>query len=243
MKENPFEQKQYWTDPYRRQQETRVVSHVDQDGIILKQSIFFPEGGGQPGDTGTLTIGEYTVDVIATEERSDGTVVVRISAPVDRLPVGSSVVQRIDWERRYRHMRLHTALHLLTIVIPFPVTGGQISADKGRLDFNMPTPPESKAQIEDEINGLVRRRLEIAGEWIASDVFAGTSGLVKTQMAQPPIIGGKVRLVRIGSLEQTVDLQPCGGTHVSCSGEVETVRVSKIENKGRSNRRVTISVA
>jgi misacylated tRNA(Ala) deacylase len=154
-------------------------------------------------------------------------------------PVGAPVHLVLDWTRRHRHMRVHTALHLLSVVIPLPVTGGQIGVDRGRLDFDMPDPPGDMAAVEAALNRLIDRDLAVTQEWITDAELAANPGLVKTMSVHPPVGQGRVRLVRIGQ----IDLQPCGGTHVARTGEIGRVEMGKIEKKGRVNRRVTISLA
>ena len=149
----------------------------------------------------------------------------------------------LDWDQRYLHMRMHTALHLLTVAIPLPVTGGQIGASKSRLDFVMPEPPEDKAAVETALNDLIAQDLPVTQEWITEAELDAQPDLVKTMSVQPPRGAGRIRLVRIGEGPATVDLQPCGGTHVARTGEIGQVAIGKIENKGKQNRRVNISLA
>ena len=151
--------------------------------------------------------------------------------------------QHLDWDLRHRHMRMHTALHLLTVAIPLPVTGGQIGAEKSRLDFVMPEPPEDKAPIEEALNALIAQDLPVSAEWISEADLDARPDLVKTLSVQPPRGAGRIRLVRIGEGAATVDLQPCGGTHVARTGEIGRVQIGKIENKGKQNRRVNISLS
>jgi misacylated tRNA(Ala) deacylase len=158
-------------------------------------------------------------------------------------PVGAEVTQRLDWDRRFAHMRVHTALHLLSVVIPLPVTGGSIAADKGRLDFDMPHPPEDLEEIEAEVNALVARDLPVTEDWITDAELAANPGLVKTMSVMPPTGAGRVRLIRIGRDADQVDLQPCGGTHVARTAEIGPLRLGKIEKKGRQNRRVSLHLA
>lgn len=242
--ENPFKHKRFWTDTSCLEYETRVLRHAGEDGIVLEECIFYPGGGGQPCDTGCLTATGRRIDVISAEEEPGGEVVLRMPGQMtDQFPVGSSVKQYLDRDKRHRHMRIHTALHLLTVVLPFPVTGGQVSPDKGRLDFKMPALPGEKDEIEARLNALVSSALPVVSEWITADAFERNIGLVKTQMVQPPILSGMVRLVRIGTSEEPVDLQACGGTHVEYTSDVGAIRIAKIENKGRDNRRVSITVS
>ena len=154
--------------------------------------------------------------------------------------VGENVVQTLDWERRLRHMRVHTGLHLLSVVIPLAVTGGAITAEKGRLDFDMPEAPEDKEAITQALNELIQRDLPISEDWITDAELDANPGLVKTMSVSPPKGAGRVRLIRIGEGTEQVDLQPCGGTHVRNTGEIGEVRIGKIEKKGARNRRVNM---
>ena len=157
--------------------------------------------------------------------------------------VGASVQQELNWDRRFRHMRIHTALHLLSVVIPLPVTGGAITAEKGRLDFNMPDAIEDKQALQDRLNELVVKDLPVKGVWITDEELAANPGLVKTMAVKPPAGTGRVRLVRIGKAEEQIDLQPCGGTHVASTGEIGKLVIGKVEKKGRLNRRVNLTVS
>lgn len=209
-------------------------------GVILDQSVFYPNGGGQPGDIGRLTWAGGGMDVLNTI-KGEGETIVLITVPGSELPpVGQDVTQHLNWDQRYRHMRMHSALHLLSVVIPLPVTGGQIGAQKGRLDFDMPNPPEDKAAIETALNALIARDLVISEDWITDADLEANPGLVKTMSVSPPRGAGRVRLVRIGQGADQIDLQPCGGTHVARTGEIGVVRLGKIEKKSRQNRRVAI---
>jgi misacylated tRNA(Ala) deacylase len=158
-------------------------------------------------------------------------------------PVGAEVIQRLDWDRRFAHMRVHTALHLLSVVIPLPVTGGSIAADKGRLDFDMPHPPEDLAEIEAELNALIARDLPVTEDWITDAELAANPGLVKTMSVMPPTGAGPRAADPDRQGADQVDLQPCGGTHVARTGEIGPVRLGKIEKKGRQNRRVSLHLA
>lgn len=219
-----------------------IVESCSPDGIVLDRTIFYPTGGGQPGDRGMLSWSGSTA-VITDTRKGEGESIVLVPAPGAPMPkVGSTVTQVIDWDVRSRHMRMHTALHLLTVVIPLPVTGGQIGAEKSRLDFVMPEPPEDKGALEDALNALIARDLPVSAEWITEEELDAQPDLVKTMSVQPPRGAGRIRLVRIGQGDGTVDLQPCGGTHVARTGEIGRVAIGKIENKGKQNRRVNISL-
>ena len=229
-------------DAYLRDAVGVVTAHTEEGGIILDQSIFYPTSGGQPGDSGSLRWEGGEIE-IATTIKGDGDDIVLLSAEPAGLPsIGTEVKQSRDWERRYRHMKVHTALHLLSVVIPLPVTGGSISTEKGRLDFDMPSAPENKDVLNDTLNRLIACNFAVTDEWITEAQLDAQPSLVKTMSVQPPRGAGRIRLVRIGEGENTADLQPCGGTHVYNTGEVGPVRIGKIEKKGRQNRRVHLFV-
>ena len=232
----------YRTDPYARDLGAQVLGHTEEGGVILDQSLFYPTGGGQPGDSGWIDWDGVTLPVATTVKGSDGASVLVPAEPAQLPPVGAHVLQRLDWERRHKHMRVHTALHLLSVVIPLPVTGGSISAGRGRLDFMMPEPPEDKTAIEEALNQLIDRDLVVGEDWITEEELDANPGLVKTMSVQPPRGNGRVRLVWIGEGDDQVDLQPCGGTHVARTGEIGRVLIGKIENKGKQNRRVNIAL-
>lgn len=227
-------------DAYLRDLSARVTSITEEGGIVLDRTIFYPTGGGQPGDSGHLEWDNGRIE-IATAIKGQGEDVILVPAEPSRLPaVGTTLRQFITWERRHRHMRVHTALHLLSVVIPLPVTGGQIGADKGRLDFLMPEPPENKDELEETLNKLIACDFMVSEEWITEDELDTKPDLVKTMSVKPPRGAGRIRLVRIGQGENTADLQPCGGTHVAWTSEIGRVQIGKIESKGKQNRRVNL---
>ena len=226
-------------DAYLREAPATVTAHTPEGALIPDASLFSATGGGQPGDHGTLSWEGGTCAIIDAVKGEAGAIVL-IPAPEARLPpVGAEVVQEIDWDRRLAHMRIHTALHLLSVVIPLPVTGGAIGEGKGRLDFAMESPPEDKLALEQALNALVAQDHPVTESWITDADLAANPGLVKTMSVRPPTGAGRVRLVRIGG-ETQIDLQPCGGTHVARTAEIGALRIGKIEKKGKINRRVTI---
>ena len=227
-------------DAYLREAEGRVLAHTAEGGIILDQTVFYATGGGQPGDSGTLIWDGGRIAIATTLKAKGGQIALVPAEPLALPPVGVMVRQVLDWDRRYRHMRVHTALHLLSVVIPMPVTGGQIGAEKGRLDFDMPDPPDPAASLERSLNSLIDRDLPVRDEWISDAELLANPGLVKTLSVMPPIGLGRVRLIRIGQGAAQIDLQPCGGTHVARTGEIGRVEIGKIEKKGRQNRRVSL---
>ena len=219
-------------DSTMRSCEASVVA-VDGTHVTLDQTVFYPAGGGQPGDTGMLG----AANVLDTIKGDNETIVHVCEGTLPN--VGDSVTATLDWDRRYTMMRMHTALHLLSVVIPLPVTGGSIGAEKSRLDFDMPDAPEDKQAIEDALNAMIADDHPVTTEWITDAELEANPGLVKTMSVQPPKGQGRVRLVRIGG----VDLQPCGGTHVTSTAEIGKVRLGKIEKKGKQNRRVSLLFA
>lgn len=230
-------------DAYLRDATARVLYLTEEGGIVLDRTVFYATGGGQPGDSGWLEWPGGRME-IATAIKGPGSDVILVPAePVPLPPVAAEVVQHLHWDRRHRHMRVHTALHLLSVVIALPVTGGQISAEKGRLDFDMPDAPSDMAALEARLNALVDADLPVTEDWITDAELAANPGLVKTMSVMPPMGQGRVRLVRIGQGAAQIDLQPCGGTHVARTGEIGRLVVGKVEKKGKVNRRVSILLA
>jgi misacylated tRNA(Ala) deacylase len=227
-------------DAYLTTCTARVLAHTPEGGIVVDRTVFYPTGGGQPGDSGWLIWSGGTLEVATATKVEGGGVALVLAEPVALPPVGATVEQRLDWDRRYLMMRCHTALHLLSVVIPLPVTGGQIGAGKGRLDFDMPEAPLDLNPLENALNRLIERDFPVTDSWITDAELAAIPGLVKTLSVAPPTGQGRVRLVRIGTTDEQIDLQPCGGTHVARSAEVGRVEIVKVEKKGRQNRRVSI---
>ena len=225
-------------DAYLKECEAAVEAINDKGGIVLDQTVFYPTGGGQPGDSGVLITGDGAeIAIITTVKGDDDENVVHVPAEGSALPVpGDTVMARIDWDRRYKHMRMHTGLHLMCAVVPYGVTGGKIGAEKSSLDFDIGDATLDKEMIADGINKLVAEDRSVGARWITDEELSNNPDLVRTMSVSPPSGSGKVRLLEITD----VDLQPCGGTHLARTGEVGRVRVSKIENKGKRNRRVNI---
>ncbi len=216
-----------------------TVTGIDAAGIRLDRTVFYPMGGGQPGDVGVLKLADgQTIEIADTVKGANHEDVVHVPKAGSALPqIGDKVHAEIDWDRRYRLMRMHTCLHLLSAVIKGDVTGGQVGDGKGRLDFNLPDQSLDKDFITREINRLVSEDHEVQQRWITDAELAAQPELVRTMSVKPPSGSGKVRLLNIVD----VDLQPCGGTHVARTGEVGAVEVTKIENKGKMNRRVNLA--
>ncbi len=224
-------------DAYARSCEATVL-HSDERGVILDRTVFYAEGGGQPGDTGQLGLTDgSTVEVIGTYKDRDGRGILHVLAEgAAAPPPGTALTATIDWERRYKHMRMHSCLHLLCSLIEGGVTGGSIAVNKSRLDFDLQDVSLDKEQISADLNRLVEENHPLSARWISDEEMAQQQELVRTMSVKPPSGQGRVRLMEV----EGVDLQPCGGTHVGSSGEIGAVRVSKIENKGKHNRRVNI---
>jgi misacylated tRNA(Ala) deacylase len=234
--------KLFQDDPSLRSTAAKVIAAAP-EGIELDRTVFYPRGGGQPGDTGMLRWdgGETP---IADTVKGEGETVLHIPASGAPLPPpGATVQAEIDWDRRHRLMRMHTAMHLLCSVIKgAAVTGGSVGADRSRLDFDLPSPPAKEA-VEAELNALIAADHPVRIEWVDEAVLDTNPDLVRTMSVQPPRGAGRLRLMRIGAEETPVDLQPCGGTHVARTGEIGRITVVKIENKGKQNRRIIIAPA
>ena len=227
-------------DAYLKTAQARVVAVHDR-GIELDRTIFYPLGGGQPGDAGALVrdSGER-IAIVDTRKGETPDGVVHVPAPsMPRPEPGERLALEIDWPRRYALMRLHTALHVMSCVVVASVTGGNIAADKARLDFDIDMSLLDAGRIESGTNELISRGVETATEWITDDELTAQPELVKTMSVQPPRGAGRIRLVRIPG----IDLQPCGGTHVRNIAEIGGIRVLRIRNEGRHNRRVEIALA
>jgi len=231
-------------DAYQAECQAVVTEINNRGGVILDHTVFYPTGGGQPGDSGALVWdgGEMPVSVAVKGDAPDQVVHVP-GEGAEQPSVGTIVTARLDWERRLRHMRVHSGLHLLSVVIPLPVTGGSISAEKGRLDFDMPEALEDKEAIDRALNALIEQDHPISDEWITDAELEASPEMVKTMSVKPPTGQGHVRLVRIGGdPDAPVDLQPCGGTHVRSTALIGRVRLGKVEKKGKQNRRVSMLI-
>ena len=224
--------------PYERENEARI-QRVDERGILLDRSVFYPRGGGQAGDAGRLELAGGRSIEIADTVKGEGGDILHVPAPGQALPaVGEPVVARIDWDRRHRHMRFHTATHLLCAIVPHPTNGCSITSGYARLDFDM-VEPLDKAHLEAELARLVAEAHEIRTVWITDEELDAKPDLVRTMSVKPPRGVGRVRLLEIDG----VDLQPCGGTHVANTREIGSIKVVKIEKKSARTRRVVLEFA
>ncbi|HKS89632.1 MAG TPA: alanyl-tRNA editing protein, partial [Stellaceae bacterium] len=231
-------------DAYARACRARVVT-ADADGIRLDRTVFYPTGGGQPGDTGVLRLASgETIAIVDTRKGAAPDEIVHVPAAGAPLPApGTGVSAEIDWDRRHRLMRMHTCLHLLCAVVPGAVTGGQVADGRGRLDFDVPGANLDKEAIAERLNALIAAGHEVVARWIGDDELAAHPELVRTMSVKPPSGAGRVRLMQIGGPDGLVDLQPCGGTHIRNTAEIGPIAIGKIESKGRQNRRINLAFA
>lgn len=228
-------------DSYLRDCEATVLA-VSDHGLVLDRTVFYASSGGQPGDRGVLTTragGPIAVETAIFTDPAKSEIAHVLPADAERPRPGERVAAAIDWETRYRRMRMHTALHLLSAVLPFPVTGGSVGDAEGRLDFDIPEAGLDKDEITQRLADMIASDAPVTARWIADAELAANPTLVKTMSVKPPMGTGRVRLIEI----EGFDLQPCGGTHVRRTGEIGAVRVTQIEKKGKLNRRVRIAFA
>jgi misacylated tRNA(Ala) deacylase len=217
------------------------ITQADERGVRLDRTVFYPTGGGQPGDVGALRLSSgQPIAIVDTVKGPLPDEVIHVPLPGSLLPKpGAELVAEIDWDRRYRLMRMHTCLHLLCSIVPGAVTGGQVSDGKGRLDFDVPGSSLDKEAIASRLNALIAEGRPVGPRWITDEELAAQPELVRTMSVKPPSGTGRVRLMEIAG----VDLQPCGGTHVHNTAEIGPITVTKIENKGKQNRRVILAFA
>lgn len=225
-------------DAYLKEAQATVTA-LDERGVRLDRSIFYPTGGGQPGDTGVLRWDSGEAKIVDSVKADGGDVLHVLAPDAPRPALGTTVHSALDWERRYLHMRMHTAMHVMSSLIKGNVTGGQVGADKSRLDFNLEGDVPSKEWVTEEINKLIALNRPVTPQWITDEELASRPELVKTMSVRPPVGAGRVRLLSI----EGIDLQACGGTHVARTGEIGRVECTKIENKGKMNRRFIIALA
>ena len=226
-------------DAYRTETDAVVLSSEPR-GIALDRTVFYAQGGGQSGDQGIILLEDGTaIPIVNTVYDADRSTILHVPADGAALPrPARRVIARIDWELRLKRMRAHTALHLLSVVAPYPVTGGSVGDGEGRLDFDSGETALDKAEIERRLNELIARDAAVSHRWIADAELEANPGLIKTMSVKPPMGTGRVRLIAIEGL----DLQPCGGTHVKRTGEIGLASVTGIEKKGKINRRVRIAL-
>ena len=223
---------------YSKTADAKVFRVMD-EGVILDRTIFYPEGGGQPGDIGSIRLEGGLDLIVANTVKTPNGILHIVDAKKSEMVIGQSVTMDIDWERRLRHMRMHTALHLLCSQVEGAVTGGAIGAQKSRLDFNIPGERPEKEELEQKMNSLIARDHKVSISWISEEELKANPDLVRTMSVRPPMGTGSIRMIRIGD---NIDFQPCGGTHVKSTLEIGYIKIGKIENKGRQNRRINIAL-
>jgi misacylated tRNA(Ala) deacylase len=228
-------------DSYLKDCQARVIAITEQGGIVLDRTVFYANSGGQPGDTGTLAMADGPRIAIENAVYTDAAKTEIAHVPAAGFPAlkpGDTVTAAIDWDKRYARMRMHTALHLLSAVLPYAVTGGSVGESESRLDFDIPEAGLDKDAITARVNEMIASNATVSSRWISDAELEANPGLVKTMSVKPPTGTGRVRLIEIANL----DLQPCGGTHVRETGEIGSVRVTQIEKKGKQNRRVRLAL-
>ncbi len=229
-------------DSYLDACQATVVGFTEQGGVLLDRTVFYATSGGQPRDQGAIVFHGGTLEIAtASYVDPEKSVIAHVAARGGdvRPQTGETVNARIDWEMRYRRMRMHTALHLLSAILPYPVTGGSVGHSDSRLDFDIPDSGLDKDEISSKLAEMVAADAPVTARWITDDELAANPALVKTMSVKPPVGSGRVRLIEIAG----IDLQPCGGTHVRRTGEIGRVRVTQIGKKGKMNRRVRLGWA
>ncbi len=227
-------------DSYLKSCEARVAAVTEQGGIVLDRTVFYAASGGQPGDTGKLATASgigIPIETAIYTDAAKSEIAHMPAAGAPAVKVGDTVTATIDWDKRYARMRMHTALHLLSAVLPYAVTGGSVGDSESRLDFDIPEAGLDKDAITAKVVEMIAANASVSSRWIADAELEATPSLVKTMSVKPPMGTGRVRLIEIAGL----DLQPCGGTHVRTTGEIGAVRVTQIEKKGKQNRRVRLA--
>ncbi len=239
-------EKLYRADAYARACDARIVAVTDRGGIVLDRTVFYASAGGQPGDKGAIDIpGLGAIEIATAVYDADKETIIHVPAtPLASTPaIGTTVKASLDWDNRHKLMRMHTGLHLLCSLVKFPVTGGQIGADEGRLDFDIADADAiDKDKLSEALNALIDGQHNITEQWITDAEMEANPGLVRTMSVKPPMGSGRVRLVLIGA-DGTIDRQPCGGTHVQNTGEIGRLAVTKVEKKGKLNRRIRVAFA
>lgn len=230
-------------DSYLKECDARVVGITEQGGIVLDRTVFYANSGGQPGDTGAITLADGTrlaiANAVYTDAQKSEIAHVLADGTLAHPKIGDVVRAEIEWDPRYGRMKIHTALHLLSVVLPFPITGASVGNSDGRADFNIPDAGHTKEAIADEIAAMIATDAAVSSRWIADAELEANPGLIKSMSVKPPMGTGRVRLIDIDGL----DLQPCGGTHVRRLSEIGAIAVTGIEKKGKQNRRVRIALA
>ncbi|MBC2886626.1 alanyl-tRNA editing protein [Ochrobactrum sp. CM-21-5] len=228
-------------DSYLSTAEGTVLAIAENGGIVLDQTNFYATSGGQPGDTGYFERADGSrIEISATITGESKNEILHLPIEGQSQPdIGEKLVLHIDWGRRYRLMRMHTACHLLSVACPFPITGAAVGEEESRVDFDLPDSSYTKESVTEKLMEMVKANNAVSIRWISDDEFLANPEIVKSKNVRPPVGSGRIRLVMIGE-NGTVDSQPCGGTHVSETQEVGEIHIGKIEKKGKENRRFRI---
>ena len=227
--------KLYEEDSYKKEFESKIVNLDQENNIVeLEQTAFYGKSGGQPGDEGMIFTEFENIEVTEVFKK-ENKILHKVNI-IKNLKKGLLIKGKIDWDKRYKHMKMHSALHLLCAVVPMGVTGGQIGELKSRLDFNADTKSIDKEEVQEKLNLILKNNHKITCEWIDNKELKKKEELIRTMSVKPPEINEKIRLIKIGN----IDLQPCGGTHVKNTSEIGKIIIRKIENKGKMNRRINI---
>ena len=228
-------------DSYLKEIEATVVGVNERGGILTDRTVFYATSGGQPGDSGAFIRPDgSSIAIAATVTGETKEEIIHVPAAEQPVPaIGEKLLLRIDWDRRYRLMRMHTACHLLSVVCPFPITGAAVSEDDSRVDFDLPEAGVTREGVTAKLMELVNANHPVFTRWITDEELAANPGLIKSKNVRPPMGTGRIRLVCIGK-DAVIDSQPCGGTHVATTGEVGAIHIGKIEKKGKENRRFRI---
>ena len=223
---------------YLREIKTKITN-IDKENKLVEfeKTIFYGKSGGQPGDTGIIKVKNKEINVIDTIKKNNN--IYHEVSDIENIEIGNEIIGSINWEQRYKYMKMHTALHLLCSVVPMDVTGGQIGLEKSRLDFNANANSINKEKVQEKINEILNNNHLITYEWISKKELDKKPELIRTMSVKPPETEGKIRLVKVGE----IDLQPCGGTHVKETNEIGSIIIAKIENKGKMNRRININLS
>ncbi|NNE63734.1 MAG: alanyl-tRNA editing protein [Gammaproteobacteria bacterium] len=232
-------EKVFYQDSYQKTHSTKVVRVVE-NGVVLESTIFYPLGGGQPGDTGSLNIGEKSYRVTDTRFDTDRISIIHFLDVEDlsHIQAGQQVDMQLDWQRRHRLMRMHTSMHLMCHLIPAQATGGSIGETESRIDFDLQGLEVEKEDLTSRINELIQRDIPLTISSITDEELDSNPSLVRTMSVQPPRGQGTVRTINI----ENIDYQPCGGTHVKSTGEIGEVVITKLKNKGRQNKRISLAL-
>ena len=225
-------------DAYMKTCDAQVLQVVV-EGVVLNRTVFYPEGGGQPGDIGELIKLDGSIVPILNTIKTPNGILHITNSDLSKNFVGEKIQIAIDWERRLKHMKMHTALHILCSQVEGAVTGGSVGAQKSRLDFDMPGEKPNKEELEEKMMDVINSNYPLSLSWISEAELEMKPELVRTMSVKPPIGAGKIRMIRIG---ENIDFQPCGGTHVKSTGEIGVIKIGKIENKGRQNRRINLTI-